>query len=136
VSFDLYAFPPDGPGTVSEIHNVIVAEEERLIAGESGSGQPPSSPGPEIERFIAELETRWPSLETDPDSSPWASWPLWQPVGRGTALNIVWSKADTMRPAVIAVGQQCGVIVYDPESGEVFVPTHQEPKRSWFKRRN
>jgi hypothetical protein len=50
-------------------------------------------------------------------------------------LNIVWSQADTMRPAVIALGQHCNVVVYDPQSDEVFVPASEAPKRSWFKRR-
>ena len=134
VSFDLYAFPPDGPKTVDEIHALLEAEEERLAAGESD--ELPAPPGPEIERFLAELEARWPSLESDPDSSPWASWPLWQPVGRGTALNVVWSQADTMRAAVIALGQKCNVVVYDPQSEEVFVAASEAQKRSWFKRRS
>ena len=73
MSFDLYAFPPDGPQTVVEIHGLMGAEEARLVAGESDSDELPAPPGPEIERFLAELEARWPSLETDPDSSPWAS---------------------------------------------------------------
>jgi hypothetical protein len=136
VSFDLYAFPPDGPQSVDEIHGVMEAEEERLAAGESDSDELPAPPGPEIERFLAELEACWPSLGADPDTSPWASWPLWQPVSRGTALNIVWSQADSMRPAVIALGQQCNVVIYDPQSDEVFVPAGEAPKRNWFKRRS
>ena len=39
VSFDLYAFPPDGPQTVGEMRNVMEAEEERLMAGETDSDQ-------------------------------------------------------------------------------------------------
>jgi hypothetical protein len=136
VSFDLYVFPPEGPQTVEEIRGLMEAEEQRLVAGESDTDELPAPPGPEIERFMAELEAQWPSLETDPDSSPWASWPLWQPVGRGTALNIRWSQADTMRPAIIALAQQCNVVVYDPQSDEVFVPTSLETRRTWFKRRS
>ena len=136
VSFDLYAFPSDGPRTISEVHKVWEAEEKRLLANESDSSQPPDQPGPEMERFIGELETQWPSSDIDPDSSPWATWPLWQPVGRGTALNIVWSHAATMQPAVVALARQCDVIIYDPQSGEVIVPTATPSKRGWFKRRS
>jgi hypothetical protein len=50
-------------------------------------------------------------------------------------MNIRWSQAETMRDAVIALGQQCNVVVYHPQTDEVILPTIQAPKRSWFKRR-
>jgi len=41
-----------------------------------------------------------------------------------------------MRAAVIALGQKCNVVVYDPQSEEVFVAASEAQKRSWFKRRS
>jgi hypothetical protein len=75
VSFDLFVSPPSGPATVPEVRQLMEAEEQRL-ENHADSVLPP--PGPEMARFLGELERRWPSLEDDPDSSPWSSWPLWQ----------------------------------------------------------
>jgi hypothetical protein len=124
------------------------AEEERLLAGE-GKYTPDDpeiarqlaelailpAPGSEMAQFLAEMESRWPTLESDPDGSPWASSPLWQPmIGGGTGLNIVWSQAEAMRTALVDPAGQCNVIVYDPQSDEVILPV-PPAKRSWFKRR-
>jgi hypothetical protein len=86
VSFDLHAFPPSGPRTVAEVHQLLEAEEQRLVSG-AGDVIPP--PGPEMARFLNELERQWPSLEEDPDGSPWSNYALWFPVmGGGTAFGI------------------------------------------------
>lgn len=148
VSFDLYVFPPSGPQTVDGVRSLMEVEEERLLAGESECA--PSdpavaqrlaeldtlpAPGPGMAQFLDELERRWPTLESDLDGSPWASSPLWQPmIGGGTGLNIVWSQADAMGGALIAIARLCNVIVYDPQSDEVVLPMASPPKRSWFKR--
>ena len=55
-------------------------------------------------RFLDELERQWPSLEEDPDGSPWSNYPLWFPVmGGGTAFSIRWSRADEMRKAILEI---------------------------------
>jgi len=125
------------------------AEEERLSAGEGDytpddpeiAGQLAElgtlpAPGSEMAQFLAELESRWPTLESDPDGSPWASSLLWQPmIGGGTGLNIVWSQAEAMRGDLVDLAGECNVIVYDPQSEEVVLPVTSTTKRSWFKRR-
>jgi hypothetical protein len=119
MSFDLLVFPPYGPRTLDEVHRLL-AEDERRLRG--GNGSPPP-PGPEMARFLAELERRWPSLEEDPDGSPWSSWPLWQPtLGGGTGLSIRWSQAEVMRAAILDIARSANVIVYDQQSGEVISP--------------
>jgi len=136
VSFDLYAFPPDGPRNVAEVRQLMDQEEERLLAGGLDEDDLPPPPGPEMKRFLAELEARWPGLDDDPDTSPWSSWPLLQPIGGGTALNIQWSRADEMRAAVIAVADQCNVVVFDPQTEEFVLPRQgHEPTRGWFRRK-
>jgi hypothetical protein len=134
VSFDLYAFPPDGPRTVAEVHQLMDEEEQRLQTEEEVGDDLPPPPGPEMERFLAELAANWPSLENDPDSSPWSSWPLLQPIGGGTGLNIQWSRADEMRAAVIAVAQNCNVVVFDPQTNEFVLPDQGQKRRGLFKR--
>ena len=74
----------------------------RSASWDSEAGTWLPSPGPEMAAFMDELERRWPSLNDDPDASPWASWPLWQPAGGGgTALNISWSFVDSTAPAIL-----------------------------------
>ncbi|HEY1914584.1 MAG TPA: hypothetical protein VGH27_03320 [Streptosporangiaceae bacterium] len=120
MSFDLYAFPPAGPRTVSEVHQLLEDEEERL-ASEEGDVLPP--PGPAMAQFLAELERRWPSLEDDPAGSPWSTWPLWQPMaGGGTGLNIAWSRADEVYTAVLEIAAGTKVIIYNPQDAEVIPP--------------
>jgi hypothetical protein len=120
VSFDLYAFPPPGPRTVSEVRQLLEAEEQRLVGGTDDASPPP---GPEIARFLGELEQRWPSLEDDPDGSPWSSWPLWQPMtGGGTSFNIAWSCAEEMYAAILEIAARTKVIIYDPQVPEVIPP--------------
>jgi hypothetical protein len=80
-------------------------------------------PGPQMATFIDELERRWPSLEIDPDGSPWSSWPLWQPTaGGGTALNISWSAADSVVPAILEIAVRANVSIYDPQNDELIHP--------------
>jgi hypothetical protein len=109
------------------------AEEERL-GSDTGDGLPP--PGPEMARFLDELELRWPSLEDNPDGSPWSSWPLWQPMaGDGTGLNIRWSHADSMRSAILEIAARTNVIIYDPQAGRLIRPPQGNPVHRLFKRR-
>jgi hypothetical protein len=109
------------------------AEEQRLG---SDTGDELSPPCTQMTRFLDELERRWPSLEDDPDGSPWSSWPLWQPMaGGGTGLNIAWSHADSMRPAILEIAARTNVIIYDPQSDQLIHPAHGNPVRRLFKRR-
>lgn len=90
VSFDLYAFPAPGPGAGPEARQLLetAGVENRRFDHDTAEWFP--RPGPEMATFMDELERRWPSLEGDPDGSPWASWPLWQPVaGGGTEMEHV-----------------------------------------------
>ena len=120
MSFDLHAFPPSGPRTVAEVHQLLEAEEQRLVSG-VGDVIPP--PGPEMACFLDELERQWPSLEEDPDGSPWSNYPLWFPVmGGGTAFGIRWSRADEMRKAILEIAARTNVIIYDRQIPEVISP--------------
>jgi hypothetical protein len=120
VSFDLQAFPPSGPRTVADVLQLLEAEEQRLLSG-AGDALPP--PEPEMARFLDELERRWPSLDEDPDASPWSDSPLWFPtMGGGAAFGISWSRADEMREAILEIAARTGVIIYDRQIPEVICP--------------
>jgi hypothetical protein len=73
--------------------------------------------------FMDELERQWPSLDDDPDGSPWASWPLWQPVGGGgTALNVSWSFVDSTVPVILEIAAHANMVIYDPQPDELIRP--------------
>jgi hypothetical protein len=117
MSFDLRVYPPSGPATLDEIHQLEEADEEAPLDQE----YPP--PAPEMARFLTELEQAWPSLDDDAEASPWSSWPLWQPIARGgTDLNIRWPHADSMLAAILEIAARANVIVFDPQSEQVILP--------------
>jgi hypothetical protein len=118
VSFDLQAFPPSGPRTVSEVRQLLDAEEQRLV---TGIDDPLPPLGPEMAWFADEIKRRWPSLEDDP-GSPWSVSPDWQPTtGGGTGFAIVWSRADEMDTAILEIAAHANVIIYDHQVPEVLL---------------
>jgi len=120
VSFDLYIFPAPGPMTVEEARQLLETEDPQFDT-EAGAWLPP--PGPEMAAFMDELERQWPSLDDDPDGSPWASWPLWQPVGGGgTALNVSWSFVDSTVPVILEIAAHANMVIYDPQPDELIRP--------------
>lgn len=134
VSFDLCVFPSPAPATAEEVYRLIEEREERLMAGEP---EPDPDPSPAMGAFLARLEADWGSLKDEhTDRVPWAFWPLWQPTGGGgTILNIVWSRAEPMRAAVIKTAGRYGLTVFDPQE-EVVVPPRPVPRwRNWLGKR-
>lgn len=137
VSFDLYAFPAPGPATIPEVRQLLEAEDaEGTLRFDSETGEWLPRPGPQMARFVKMLERRWPSLEDDPDGSPWSSWPLWQPIADGgTALNIGWSYAASVLPAILQIAANTNVIIYDPQADRLTHPPPAQPGRRLFRRR-
>lgn len=120
MSFDLQVFPASGPSTVAEAHRLLDAEEQRLI---SGADSPLPAPSPEMARFMGEIKHRWPSLEDDPDGSPWTIEPSWGPsLGGGAGLAIKWSCPDSVLLAIFELADRVGVIVYDSQAEVVHLP--------------
>ena len=119
MSFDVQAFPPSGPRTVSEVHQLLDAEEQRWI---TGTDDRLPALGPEMAWFVDEIKRRWPSLEDDP-GSPWSVSPDWQPTtGGGTGFAVVWSRADEMYTAILEIAAHANVIIYDSQVPEVVLP--------------
>lgn len=120
MSFDLQVFPASGPSTVAEVRRLLDAEEQRLI---SGADSPLPAPSPGMARFMGEITHRWPSLEDDPDDSPWTIDPSWEPsLGGGAGLAIKWSCPDSVLLAIFELADRVGVIVYDPQAEVVHLP--------------
>lgn len=116
MSFGLIVYPPSGPVTLDEAYRLASPEEDVPV----DKDYPP--PAPEMASFLAELERGWPS-PSDAVTSPWSSWPLWQPVaGGGTGLNIRWANAAAMLAAILEIAARTNVIVFDPQSEQVLLP--------------
>ena len=122
------AFSPAGPRTVSEVRLLLDEEEQRLVDEELGLISGPDDAlralGPEMARFLDELQRRWPSLEDDPERSPWSCSPLWQPTIGGHAIEAIgmairWSRAGEMYDAIVEIAARAGVIIWDHQSAEV-----------------
>lgn len=126
MSFDLYVFPADGPATEEQCQRVLAELEQLLSAGQQpGAVLPP--PETDMASFISDLEQQYPWDEDNFDSVPWASWPLWEPVGRGgTALHIRWPFAGTMAEEICFAALDYGLLVYNPQDGTVFNPQADE----------
>ncbi len=137
---DLYVFDASAPDDDDEVR--------ALLGDESGWELAPG-----VEALISELEERYPDLDDGTDS-PWASWPLRQPVANGTGceLNLTASHADEMRAEIVRRSRELGLVLYDLEADRVIRPTDIEPiadpglttpsdlgdpaapKRRWWKR--
>ena len=132
MSFDLYVFDRDLPDDV-----VAVGE---LLEDDNNDG---GALTPALAALLDELERRYPDLDDDPDSSPWASWPLQDEVANGTgvALTIRWSRADEMSSELRALANERGLFIYDPQAGIVIRPTGSADRntsanpRRWWRRR-
>ena len=105
--------------TVWEVRQLLDAEEQQLV---TGADDPLRPLGPEMARFVNEVERRWPSLEDAP-GSPWSVSPDWQPMtGGGTGCAIIWSRADEMYTATLEIAARANVMIYDPQVPEVILP--------------
>jgi hypothetical protein len=114
MSFDLWLFDVDG----SEDVRALMDDVE----DESGWDAPLT---PKLAEVVSTLASSYPSLDDDPASSPWASWPLAGGSavhGRGCGLNVNWSHAERMRADVERHAVVGGLTLYDPQSDVVVPP--------------
>lgn len=131
MSFDLYVFDvddlPDDEAAIGE-----------LLEDDAGWDEPLTA---RLAAFVAELAREYPDLETDPDQSPSASWPLeGNSVAYGSCcgFNIVWSAAEAMSGDMRSRAHRHGLTMYDPQTSEViwpYQPAEPRGRRGLFRRR-
>jgi hypothetical protein len=111
-----------GPRSALEARQLLETRLEGLrFDSETRNRLPP--PGPQMTRFMGELEQRWPSLDEDPDGSPWSSSPLWQPeAGGGRDSTSGWSYAASVMSEILEIAARHNVIIYDPQADQVIHP--------------
>jgi hypothetical protein len=130
VSFDLYVFDLDEPPIDPQVIN-------DLLEDESGWGHELTS---RLAAFVADLESSYPGLDADPDGSPWSTWPLAgnsMASGRVCAFNIRWSAAETMSGEIRERAQRHGLVLYDPQTGDIVRPASSSDgqRRGLFRRK-
>ena len=75
---------------------------------------------------IDQCSTRWPGEDAAGKwvEAPWASWPL----VRDTAppvieVNVQWDYASAMIPALIEIAARHGIVLFDPQTSMIHLPT-------------
>lgn len=135
MTFDLYVLDLDGTPDAAAVRALV--DQQDAEPGDLLTGT--------LQAFVDELEARFPGLDVDPDHSPWASWPLGQPVagGRGNAFNLSWSSADTTTEAMIEAASRHGLLIFDPQADLLVPPSaariadvgqHRSAKKPWWRR--
>ena len=110
MSFTLAVWDAPRPPTVAE----AAERHEQLRRGGDEAGL-----SPRITAFVEECERRWPGPA---DGGPWATWPLRrQPTG--LLADIRPEAAAEMFAELGEMAERHGVVVYDPQSGVVKIPS-------------
>ena len=133
MSFDLAVWDADRPPSVQEAE----ARYERLRAGDDRTGNPSAR----VAAFLEECERRWPAAD-DVDAGPWAAWPLTDqrsPSGLVATIRS-WAATEMFGEWADMAGRH-GLVLYDPQSGVVKIPSRlsfeADPvarQRGWFGR--
>ena len=81
-------------------------------------------PSEDIARAADMLRSRWPDAYEDepPDDCPWADMPFEQS-DRLLAIHIRWDADDTAVAAIYVLAKKLGLVLYDPQGPDVFLPT-------------
>ena len=110
MSFVLAIWDAAKPPRVAE----VVERHERLCCGGD-----PAEASPRITAFVEECERRWPG---EAAAGPWARWPLRrQPTGY--LADIRDEAATEMFGELAEMAERHGVVLYDPQSGVVKIPS-------------
>lgn len=102
------------------------ADEAEVLTGpwyETGDDSA-FEPSDDIGIVAEELRSRWPDEydEQPPDDCPWADMPFDQS-DRLLAIHIRWGADDRAIAAIYALAKRHGLVLYDPQGPDVFLPT-------------
>jgi len=81
-------------------------------------------PSEDIARAADMLRSRWPDdYEGEPpDDCPWADMPFEQS-DRLLSIDIRWGADDVAVAAIYVIAKKLGLVLYDPQGPDVFLPT-------------
>ena len=103
-------------------------EEFRSLCERHAEGGEPSDPHPTLLAFIADVTQTYPDLMDLPDERVdqgiWADGPL-TVTGPRLYVGIRWSRAAEVAAFLTTRAAKFGLVVFDPQSGELGRPTLQ-----------
>ena len=81
-------------------------------------------PSDDIARVADLLRSRWPDDYRDdvPENCPWADMPFEQS-DRLLTIHVRWGGDDAAVAAIYVLARQHGLVLYDPQGPDVFLPT-------------
>lgn len=126
MSFDVYILSAEVP-TIDSEELIELLEDQEHWGGELV---------PELQEVANELKAEWPTLEEDPDASPWSTHPLEQPEygGKILALNIGWSHVESTVPEIQRICSERDLRIYDPQADTIAIPGTSGSRRGLFRR--
>ena len=77
-----------------------------------------------VAAFLSELTRQYPQMDDVPedqiDDCPWSA--AFDVSDGHIILPIAWSRCVEMAPVILALAEKHGLMVYDPQSDNVFLP--------------
>ena len=120
-TYDLGIWQTEGPLSAAEASHIYAS----FCRGENPPKVVRNSPA--IAAFYADLTTQWPDLDPrqrkhtgTPDVSPWAA-PINHTDSR-VLLSCHWSEAETVCAFVDRLANHHGLVLFDPQTEEVYLP--------------
>lgn len=117
MSFDLGVWQGHGAPTAAEASRIYAA----FCRGETSPRVVQNSPA--VEAFYQDLTEQWPEAG-NVDPSPWSS-PLHHAPSH-VLMSCVWSQAETVFPIIAELAARRGLVLFDPQSEEVYLPENTE----------
>ena len=102
-----------------------------LAEGVELPGDAPVAASPRVPAFITALGHRYPDLDTlddaEVDRSPWAGG--FEVSECHALLSLRWTAPDEVVLTITALAADHGLVLYDPQGGEVHLPPSLQPER-------
>ena len=111
---------------VWQSNEALTAAEASRIYGSFCHSEIPArvvQDSPAVEAFYADLIGKWPETGNR-DLSPWAG-PLHHS-GSCVLMSCFWPKAESVYPFVAELAARHGLVLFDPQSEEVYSPESTE----------
>ena len=117
MNFDLGIWQAEGPLSAAEASRIYAS----FCRAETPARVVRNSPA--VNAFYADLIAKWPETGNK-ELCPWSG-PLHHSASH-VLLSCVWSKAENVLLQVAEVASRHGLVVFDPQSEEVYLPETED----------
>jgi hypothetical protein len=128
MSFDLAVWHSDTPLSANEAQSLYLklCNQEWIPTEENAA----------VEAFYQELCRTYPEIDTLPedqvDDCPWSC--AHDRSGLHIIMSMSWGKrTDKVALLIIELARRNGLVCFDPQGPDVYLPSHLKPKRSRFR---